>query len=63
METVLVLLQLLPGLIDAGINVTNIINSAATVIKTAQAEGRDPNDAEWAFLDAQIQDLRNQLNS
>lgn len=63
MPTVLILLQLLPGLIDAGINVTNVINSATAVIKTAQSEGRDPNDAEWAMLDAQIQNLRDQLNS
>lgn len=54
-------LQLLPSLIQAGIDVVGLINSTNSVISAAQAAGRDPTDAEWNALDAQISALRAQL--
>lgn len=56
-------LQLLPSLIQAGIDVMDLINSTNGVITKAQAEGRDPTDSEWNALDAQISALRAKLNS
>lgn len=56
-------LELLPSLIQAGINVVGLIESTSATIKLAQSENRDPTDAEWAALDAQISALRAQLNA
>ena len=56
-------LQLLPSLLQAGIDVMGLLTSTNAVISQAQAEGRDPTDAEWQALDAQISALRAQLNA
>lgn len=56
-------LQLLPSLIQAGIDVMGLLQSTNKVITNAQAAGRDPTDAEWAALDTQISALRAQLNA
>lgn len=54
-------LQLLPSLIQAGIDVIGLVNSTTAVITKAQAENRDPTDQEWNALDSQISALRAQL--
>ncbi len=56
-------LQLLPALLQAGIDVMGILQSTNAVISKAQAENRDPTDAEWNALDTQISGLRAQLNA
>jgi hypothetical protein len=56
-------LQLLPALLQAGIDVMGLLQSTNKVITDAQAAGRDPTDAEWNALDAQIGALRAQLNA
>lgn len=56
-------LQLLPSLMQAGIDIAGILSSTNGVIARAQAEDRDPSDAEWSVLDQQISALRAQLNS
>lgn len=56
-------LEALPALIQAGQDVSNLIATTANTIKTAQAEGRDPNEAEWAAIDAQREALSAALHS
>lgn len=56
-------LELLPSLITAGVDVLSLIQNTSSVIKTAQSEGRDPTDDEWSTLDTQISALRAQLSS
>lgn len=45
-------LNLLPGLIQAGIEVASLIQTTATALKAMHDEGRDPTDAEWEALHA-----------
>jgi hypothetical protein len=45
-------LTLLPGLIQAGVEVVTLIQTTTTALNAMQAEGRDPTDAEWAALRA-----------
>ncbi len=54
------LLNSLPGLIEAGVDVYDMVTQANADLKKMQAEGRDPNADEWATLNAAIEDLRNQ---
>ena len=62
-ELAITILQALPGLIQAGANVINLLNSTNTTIATAQAENRDPTDTEWNALDSILSDLRKQAAS
>lgn len=52
------ILQALPGLIQAGLDVVALVNSTNGVITKAQAEDRDPTPAEWQVLDDMLSDLR-----
>lgn len=60
---VLNILESLPQLIQAGVDVTNVLQNVADTIKLAQSENRDPTDAEWAALDASVQTLRDQVDN
>ena len=66
METALALaiqaLEVLPTLISASAEALGFINSTTTALRTMQAQNRDPTDAEWAELNAQIATLRTQLD-
>lgn len=57
------LLAALPSLIEAGVNVRNMIEKGRERIAAMQAEGRDPTDEEWAELNAEIEALNRRLNS
>lgn len=54
------ILTALPPLIQAGMDVMALLESTNGVIAKAQAEGRDPTDAEWETLDSMLTDLRKQ---
>lgn len=63
LEVALAVLAQLPGLISAGKDVIGLVNSTKATLETAKAEGRDPTNAEWDALNAQITDLRAQLHA
>lgn len=50
----------LPGTITA---ITGIIGQVKTTLESAQAEGRDPTDAEWAAIDALVKSALSQLDA
>lgn len=52
------MLNSLPPLIAAGVDVVNLIKSTNASLKTMQLEDRDPTDTEWEALDKMIKDLR-----
>jgi len=56
-------LDVLPQLIQAGRDVSELINHTSSVIKKAQEEKRDPTNEEWIFLDNIATELRKQLDS
>lgn len=53
------LLQVLPGLIQAGHDAADLIAAARNMLR----EGRDPSDGEWDDLNARIGLLRGNLHS
>jgi hypothetical protein len=55
-------LEVLPTLITAGADALGFIDSTTSALKAMQAEDRDPSDAEWADLNAQIATLRARLD-
>jgi hypothetical protein len=55
-------LEILPTLITASSEALGFIESTTATLKAMQADNRDPTDAEWAALDAQIATLRAELN-
>ena len=57
------ILEALPGLLSAGMNVIALINSTNATINKAQAENRDPTPEEWNALDLMVADLRKQAQS
>lgn len=56
------LLQSLPGLIAAGIEVVDLIKHGNDKLKEFQAEGRDPTDEEWDALNDAIDSKRKRLH-
>lgn len=62
LKLISLLVQLEP-LAAAGINLLGIIQQANKVLQTAQTEGRDPTDAEWATVDAMEVSLRKRLHA
>lgn len=57
------ILQILPPLLAAGKDVAGLIQNGNAALKTMTDEKRDPTDAEWAALNAQITALRAELHS
>jgi hypothetical protein len=55
-------LEVLPTLITASADALGFIDSTSSALKAMQAENRDPTDAEWAALNAQIATLRAELD-
>jgi hypothetical protein len=47
-------LEVLPGLIQAGVEVVTLITSTVAQVKTMIAENRDPTAEEWDALHAKI---------
>ena len=54
-------LEAIPALLRAGADASGFASRAASALSAMQAAGRDPTDAEWAALDAQIVALRGRL--
>ncbi len=66
MDIALKLIQLLAQLeplAAAGINLYKIIMTTNQVLKTAQAQGRDPTADEWAVVDDMEAALRKRLHA
>ncbi len=53
-------LNALPGLISAGVDVYDFINTTNDNIKKMQDENRDPTDQEWSDLNQLVEALRAQ---
>lgn len=56
------LLNILPSLISAGIEVKGLIEEHSGKLQTMADEGRDPTEEEWESMNAQIAALRAQLH-
>lgn len=57
------LLTSLPSLIQAGVDITNLVSDSTEKLKSMQAENRDPTPAEWDELNARIKSLRGELHA
>lgn len=55
------LLALIPTAISVGSDVLSIIANGRTALAAMKAESRGPTDAEWASLDATVDNLMGQL--
>ena len=56
------LLQTLPGLLSAGIQIEGVIAGTLATLHKAQAEGRDPTNEEWDAMHQQIEAARASLS-
>lgn len=56
-------LQVLPGLVSAGVDIAHLVNQTTTALGKMQAEKRDPTQEEWDALNEQIAGLRKELHS
>jgi hypothetical protein len=56
-------LEVLPSLFSASAEALGFISSTTAALRAMQSESRDPTDAEWAELNAQIATLRTQLDA
>jgi hypothetical protein len=56
------LLNALPTLIAAGIEVKGLIEEETAKLQTMADEGRDPTPAEWDALNTRIEGLRAELH-
>lgn len=63
LDFALKLLTNLPALIQAGVEVTQIVTRSREQITAMQAEDRGPTDAEWDQLNAEIDRLRGELHA
>lgn len=57
------LLESLPGLIQAGADVAELISNGSAKLKEFEQENRDPTDEEWEELNASIDAKRDELHS
>ena len=57
------LLNVLPGLVNAGINVATLIQDSRAALQKMQDENRDPTPEEWDALNQKIRDLRQALHA
>jgi hypothetical protein len=57
------LLSSLPTLIQAGVDVTNLVKDSTDKLKGMQDEKRDPTPQEWDALNARIKALRDELHA
>jgi hypothetical protein len=56
------ILQQIPQLIAAGVDVMSTVNQGTSALQLMLAEKRDPTADEWAQLDARIDALRAKLH-
>jgi len=57
------LLNALPQLVQAGIDITAAVSSAKSKLELMQSENRNPTEAEWQELNDSISALRKELHS
>ena len=57
------LLTSLPGLINAGAQVVDLIQNGQAKLKAFDAEKRDPTDSEWKELNDSIAAKRKELHA
>lgn len=55
-------LQAVPAIVAAGNSLETYINNTSTAVQAMQAENRDPTQAEWDALNAEIAALQKQLD-
>ena len=63
LDFALKILQVLPGLIAAGKDVTQLITDTSQRVQEMRDQNRDPTPGEWDDLNAQIDSLRGRLHS
>lgn len=63
LEFALKVLQVLPGLIAAGKDVSELVTESRDRLQEMRDQGRPPSDGEWDDLNARIDVLRGQLHS
>jgi hypothetical protein len=56
-------LSILPSLIQAGMDVTALVQNSTAALNKMQDEKRDPTPEEWHALNAQIKMLRGELHA
>lgn len=57
------LMTAIPGLIQAGVDITRTVTDARDKLAQMDAEGRDPTPSEWDALNANIARLRGELHA
>lgn len=62
LQLALQLLQAIPALLEAGHDITNLVNDTTTKLEDMAATGRNPTDEEWNTLNATIAGLRGELH-
>lgn len=63
LDFALQLLQALPQLVQAGVDVTSAITRGREQLEAMRAENRAPSAAEWDELNERIRGLRSQLHA
>jgi hypothetical protein len=53
----------LPGLIQAGVDITRTLREGQSKLQQFEAEGRNPTPQEWDALNAEIARLRGELHA
>ena len=56
-------LKVLPGFVSAGQDIAVLIQTTMSTLRLAQANKRDPSDAEWTAIHNQIDALRSALDA
>lgn len=56
-------LEVLPGVVTAGEDALQLIQSTSATLRVAQSQGRDPSPNEWDAINAQIEKLREVLDA
>lgn len=59
----IVLLQNLPALIAAGVDISGLITDANARIAAAQREKREPSPQDWDWLNGTIKELQDRLHA
>ena len=62
LQLALQLLQAIPALLEAGHDITALVNDTTAKLEDMAATGRNPTDEEWNTLNATIAGLRGELH-
>lgn len=61
LQFALAVLQAVPGLVAAGMDVVKFVEQQTAALTAMQAAGRDPTADEWSALRAQVDNATDQL--